>query len=220
MPASQPFQVGERAAADHPCASLRSRAPGGSASIKLAAGRCFSMKMARRGAAAQRFDAHGPAAGVGVQERATGDARCQHVEQGLAQAVGRGPQGRCPGRLFRRRLRNSPPMTRIRPPPPGRSGAASGRADRRRRSRNSGSEGGCATKLAASARAISSTSRVPQEVGDAQRGQAGLARAEELARPAQLEIHLRDVEPVVRFHQRPHALAGPLWLSLSVTRMQ
>ena len=47
---------------------------------------------------------------------------------------------------------------------------------------------------------------IAQDVGDLQRRQARLLRPEELARPAQLQVHLRDGESILRINQRPDAL--------------
>src|SRR3989442_6341320 len=43
---------------------------------------------------------------------------------------------------------------------------------------------------------------VAQQVGDPELWQPGLARAEELAGPAQLHVDLGDLEPVVGLHHR------------------
>jgi hypothetical protein len=52
---------------------------------------------------------------------------------------------------------------------------------------------------------------VTLEIADAQRRQAGLARAEEVARPSQLEVTFRDDEAVGRLYQRvePRTAASP-----------
>ena len=73
--------------------------------------------------------------------------------------------------------------------------------------RRSSVDGGCATNVDGLPPGDLQNFRVAQDVRHVQRRQAGLARAEELAGTAQLQIHLGDVEAVARFHQRADALA-------------
>src|SRR5258707_7539002 len=51
---------------------------------------------------------------------------------------------------------------------------------------------------------------VPDDVRDSQRRQPRLFGAEELPGTAQLHVHLRYVETIIRLHQRTDALLGAL----------
>ena len=115
-----------------------------------------------------------------------------------------------PGRLFRRRLRNSPAITRIRTPsahlhqtvaPLPVLADVSYRAAQLVFRRRMSDE-----RLRFAARQFKDVF-IANDVGDAQGGQPGLLGSEKFARAAQLQIHFGDVEAVARFHHGPDAFA-------------
>ena len=186
------------------------------------AARPVSTKIARD---APRLSASIPTAPVPaykIGEDRAFDARREDVEQALRANDPASDVRPDPARLLSRRLRNSPPITRMLSPDLHQSVAplpvVADELDRACADRSP--SGGCATNAAASLRAISRISASRRMLPICSAGQPGLPRAEELARPAQLHVHLGDIEAVVRFHQRADALASPLGSASPVTRMQ